>query len=93
MKTMLAVILMLVGGLPAVSLGATRTVTLAVPGMTCPICPITIKESLEKVAGVTAVASDVEKKTATVTYDDAKAQPAALTRATADAGYPSTIRH
>ncbi len=31
---------------------ATQTVTLAVPGMTCAACPITVKKALSKVEGV-----------------------------------------
>ena len=30
---------------------ATQTVTLAVPGMTCAACPITVKKALSKVEG------------------------------------------
>ncbi|WP_132706241.1 cation transporter [Pseudomonas aeruginosa] len=33
-----------------------------------------------------------DQKTATVTYDPDKAQPEALTEATANAGYPSTVQ-
>ncbi len=92
MKTMLALVLVLTSAVATATLAATHTVTLAVPGMTCPTCPITIKKSLEKVAGVSAITSDVAQKTVTVTYDDAKTQPTALTQATADAGYPSTVQ-
>ncbi|HCP6936041.1 TPA: cation transporter, partial [Escherichia coli] len=34
---------------------ATQTVTLAVPGMTCAACPITVKKALSKVEGVSKV--------------------------------------
>lgn len=79
--------------LPLVALAATpKTVTLAVRNMTCQLCPVTVKKSLEKVAGVSAVQVDFHKKTATVTYDPDKAQPEALTKATTNAGYPSTVR-
>lgn len=91
-KNTLAFTLML-AGVSTASLATTHTVTLDVPGMTCPTCPITIKKSLRKIDGVGAITADVEKKTVTVTYDDTKTQPAALTRATADAGYPSTVQH
>lgn len=77
----------------SIGLAATRTVTLDVPGMTCPVCPITIKKSLEKVNGVGAITSDVSKKTVTVTYDDTRTRPTALMQVTADAGYPSTVHH
>jgi mercuric ion binding protein len=70
---------------------APKTVTLDVQNMTCPTCPITIKTSLEKVAGVSAVKVYFEKKTAVVTYDPDKSQPAGLTSATTNAGFPSTM--
>ena len=37
---------------------ATQTVTLAVPGMTCAACPITVKKALSKVEGVSKVRSE-----------------------------------
>ena len=79
--------------LPLATLAATpKTVTLDVTNMTCALCPITVKKSLEKVSGVSAVKVDFEKKTATVTYDSDKAQIEALTTATTNAGYPSTVQ-
>ena len=69
-----------------------RTVTLNVPGMTCSACPITIKKALSKVAGVGKVDVDFEKREAVVTFDDAKTTVAALTKATKDAGYVSTVK-
>jgi len=78
--------------LPLAVLAATsKTVTLDVQNMTCSLCPITVKKSLEKVSGVSAVKVDFDKKTATVTYDADKARPEALTKATTNAGYPSTV--
>ena len=81
--------LMLAAALP--TLAATRTVTLDVPGMTCPVCPITVKKALKAVSGVSKVDVSFAKKEAIVTYDDAKTNVAVLTKATADAGYPSTL--
>ena len=69
---------------------ATKTVTLNVPGMTCPACPITIKKALNKVQGVSKVDVNYEKKHAVVTFDDAKTDTKTLVKATTDAGYPST---
>ncbi|WP_075791308.1 mercury resistance system periplasmic binding protein MerP [Massilia putida] len=71
---------------------ATRTVTLSVPGMTCSACPITVKKALSKVEGVSKVEVGYEKRQAVVTFDDAKASVEQLTRATTDAGYPSSAR-
>ena len=70
---------------------AMKTVTLSVPGMNCATCPITVKKALGKVAGVTKTEVSLEKRAAVVTFDDARTSLEALTRATGDAGYPSTL--
>lgn len=92
MKTLIAIAVVMASGASTACLAATRTVTLVVPGMTCPTCPITVKKSLERLPGVDDVTSDVAGKTVTVRYDDAKASAAALIKATADAGYPSALK-
>jgi mercuric ion binding protein len=66
-----------------------KTVTLAVPGMYCAACPITVKASLEAVPGVAKVVVSLAEKTAVVTFDDAKTAVPALITATTNAGYPS----
>ncbi|PPC92668.1 MAG: mercuric transport protein periplasmic component [Methylocystis sp.] len=68
---------------------ATKTVTLSVSNITCAACPIMVKKALSKVAGVQAADVSYEKKEAVVTYDDAKTNIEALTKATEGAGYPS----
>jgi mercuric ion binding protein len=73
--------------------GTLQTVTLDVQNMTCAVCPITVKKALEKVPGVTHAKVDFDKRTASVSFDPDKANPAALTKATADAGYPSSVRN
>lgn len=78
--------------LPLAALAAPpKSVKLDVQYMTCELCPITVKKSLEAVAGVSAVKVEFGKKTATVTYDSDKTQPEALNRAMTSAGYPSTL--
>lgn len=71
---------------------ATQTVTLSVPGMTCAACPLTVKQALSKVQGVNKTEVSFEKRQAVVSFDDAKTNVQALTKATADAGYPSTAK-
>jgi mercuric ion binding protein len=73
---------------PAV-MAADKTVTLAVNNMDCAACPSIVKGSLEAVPGVAKVAVSYKDKTATVIYDDAKADVNQLTTATTKAGYPS----
>jgi mercuric ion binding protein len=92
MKKFAAFIITLVFTLNVPAWAATRTVTLSVPGMTCAACPITVKKALSKVQGVEKVEVSFEKKEAVVTYDDVKTNVEALTKATGDAGYPSTAK-
>jgi mercuric ion binding protein len=68
-----------------------RTVTLNVPGMTCPVCPITVKKALDKVPGVSKIDVQFEKKQVLVTFDDAKTNVDALVKATTNAGFPSQL--
>lgn len=68
-----------------------QTVTLAVENMTCASCPYIVKQSLAAVPGVTNVAVSFEKKSATVTFDDAKTTADALIGATTTAGYPAKL--
>jgi mercuric ion binding protein len=74
------------------ALAAQKTVTLAVPGMTCAACPITVKKALTQVEGVTRAEVDYDKKQAIVIFDDARVSVNQLSRATAEAGYPSSIK-
>ena len=75
-----------------VAAAATKTVTLAVKNMTCVVCPITVKKALNKVAGVSNTDVSFERKEAVVTFDDTKTSVEALTQATTNAGYPSTLK-
>ncbi len=71
---------------------ATQTIKLSVPGMTCVACPITVKKALSKLDGVSKVDVTFEKREAVVTFDDAKTNVQKLTKATEDAGYPSSVK-
>jgi periplasmic mercuric ion binding protein len=75
----------------AAAVAAPKTATLAVPGMYCATCPITVKGSRTAVPGVAKVQVSLARKTATVTFDDAKTAIPALIAATTNAGYPSTL--
>ena len=76
---------------PLAALAANQTTTLDVKNMTCELCPVTVKKSLEKVAGVSQARVDFAKKTATVMFDADKTSATALVKATTEAGYPSTV--
>jgi periplasmic mercuric ion binding protein len=53
---------------------------------------LTVKQALQKVPGVAEAKIDLDKKTATVTYDADRTDTAALIKATTGAGFPSTAR-
>jgi mercuric ion binding protein len=91
MRKLLASLLIV---LPAVAFAATpQTAVLDLQNMTCSLCSITIRKSLEKVPGVIDAKVDYDHKTATVKYDSEKASPAALVKATTNAGFPSTLHN
>ena len=73
------------------SWAAPRQVTLTIPTMDCATCPVTIKVALMKVPGVSKAVVSYRQRTAKVTFDDAKADVATLTRATDGVGYPSFL--
>ena len=85
-------IVMFFGLLTPSAFAAPKTVTLLVPGMTCAVCPITVKKSLTRVSGVTHVDVSYETRQAVVTFDDSKTGVDTLRNATANAGYPSTLK-
>lgn len=91
MKKLLPVVA-LITAFAAPAWAGTQTVTLSVPGMTCAACPLTVKQALGKVQGVNKTEVSFEKRQAVVSFDDAKTNVQALTKATADAGYPSTAK-
>jgi len=89
MRRLLATLLIC---LPASAFAATpETAVLDVQNMTCSMCSITIHKALEKVPGVMDTKVDYGHKTATVKYDSEKTNPAALVKATTNAGFPSTV--
>lgn len=69
---------------------AKKTVMLSVPGMTCAACPITVRAALSKVPGVRKIKFDLKKRVVVVAFDGDKTSINSLTKATKDAGYPST---
>ena len=91
-KTIRTLALVLAATLSSMAMAAVQTVTLDVPGMTCSSCPITVKKALSKVNGVQQVKASFEKREAVVTFDDAKTSVEKLSLASANAGYPATLK-
>jgi mercuric ion binding protein len=74
------------------ALAAERTVTFAVENMSCASCPYIVKASMAAVPGVSKVIVSFAAKTATVTFDDARATPDSIATASMNAGYPAHAR-
>lgn len=91
-KPTIVVFAVMLIGLVGIANAATKTVTLVVKNMTCPVCPITVRKALSRVTGVSHAGVSYERKEAVVTYDDAKTSVDALIKATTNAGYPSTLK-
>ena len=73
------------------ALAAEQTVKLSVPGMTCGSCPYIIKKAISEIKGVKLVEATLEDRTATVTFEDTVASIKAITQATKDVGYESSV--
>lgn len=71
---------------------APQTTTLAVEGMTCAACPLTVKSALFKVPGVTHVEVNLDRREAQVSYDNSRVDADKLMQATEAAGYPSRVK-
>lgn len=72
--------------------GEPRVVVLDLQGLQCYGCIQTVKKALQSVPGVQDAVVDLDKKTATVRFDSGKTDAQALTKATAQAGFPSKAR-
>ena len=73
---------------PAVASTLTE-VSFNVPGATC---PITVKIAMSGVEGVQSVEVDFDTRSATVLFDPALTDAAAIAEASAQAGYPADVR-
>lgn len=71
---------------------ASQTATLDVSGMSCVTCPLTVKAALNKVPGVRRVAVDFKTRQAVVTFENTRTNVESLQKATANVGFPSTLR-
>ena len=72
---------------------ATMTeVSFDVPDMTCALCPVTVKAAMRGVDGVQSVEIDFDARSATVIFDPALTDAAAIAQASAMAGYPANVK-
>jgi copper chaperone CopZ len=73
--------------LSGVALAADTTTTFKVTGMYCSACQTKIQHALQKTEGVKNAAVDLDKGSATVTYDDAKVKPGQIVNIIEKEGY------
>ena len=75
-------------------LAGERTVTLAVDNVSCITCAPIVKRTLSRMPGVSQVvlANQAGAATATVSFDDGRVTPEALTVALTNAGFPAHVR-
>lgn len=72
--------------------GEPRTALLDVSGMTCSLCPLTVRKALERVPGVIEAKADLGTASAEAKYDPDKTSPEALAQAVTNAGFPAKAR-
>jgi mercuric ion binding protein len=60
--------------------------------MDCAVCPITVRKALENVPGVGSAKVDLKTHRALVSFDPSKTTPELLTKATTEAGFPSSLK-
>ena len=72
--------------------GDIATVALDVRGMDCASCPLTVKQVLKKLPGVSEVSVDYPSHSAQVKFDPDKTRPSQLAKAVTDIGYPTTVK-
>lgn len=75
-----------------VQLADVQSATFAVENMTCALCPVTVKKAMEQVNGVQSVEIDFASKTATVAFDPSVTTIEAIGAASANAGYPASVK-
>ena len=92
MRQRIAALLALLVMLPVSLYAASpQTAVLDIQKMTCSMCTLTIRKALEQVPGVKEAKVDYDRKIAVVQYDADKTSAAKLMKATANAGFPSTL--
>jgi mercuric ion binding protein len=63
------------------------TAEMKVPAMDCAACTVVIKKSLTQTKGVKTVDLNIEKRTATIVYDDAQVTEAQIEKAIEKSGF------
>ena len=68
-----------------------QTVQLAIAGMTCASCSVTVKVALGRLPGIASVEVDTEAGHATVRFDGSQVSAQQMATAITEAGYATTV--
>jgi mercuric ion binding protein len=91
MATSLKALLLLAAAMSAFA-AEPKTAQFEVSGMTCSLCPLTVRKALERVPGVLDANADLVTHSAQARYDPDKVSPEVLAKAVSDAGFPAKIK-
>lgn len=69
-----------------------KTAVLEVSGMSCSLCPVTVRKALERAPGVLEARVDFAEKRAHAKYDPQKTSPESLAKAVSDVGFPTKVK-
>ncbi|RME27912.1 MAG: heavy-metal-associated domain-containing protein [Deltaproteobacteria bacterium] len=69
----------------------TRTATLAIEGMTCASCSVTVRTAARKLDGLVSIEVDVDGGRATVQYDPDRLTPEQIAEQISSTGYKTTV--
>lgn len=69
-----------------------REVVFSVPGMDCPMCPITVKRALSDADGIFEAEADLKTKEARVVFDPSRTDTDALIAAIESSGFSAHLK-
>lgn len=73
----------------AVAAPSQQAARIGVEGMSCALCPATVKAAMSRVAGVIDVRVDYRSATAEVVFDPTRTDPLTIAAASSAIGYPA----
>lgn len=69
-----------------------REVVLSIPGMNCPMCPITVRRALSGIDGVYEAEADLETRQVRAVFDPARTDVDALIAAVENSGFSASLK-
>ncbi len=81
------------GEVQTAQIPAQQEITLSVPGMDCPMCPITVRKALEKVDGVSKVQASLKTKEVHVMFDPAQTGVKRLITVIENSGFSTSLKN